>query len=100
VDSQKAHDDLQIHHDKIFVCTVTDPTGTLLNVRTLPNSNAKVVWKFENGMTAVVYDRQGSWAFIDGIREYKTGPNSSAGNQAGSGWVYFPYLTNCQLTDG
>jgi hypothetical protein len=49
-----AHDEIQIHHDKILACTVEDPTKTPLNVRTLPNSNATIVWKFENGMTVKV----------------------------------------------
>jgi hypothetical protein len=70
-----------------LVCTVADPTGTPLNVRTSPNG--PVVNRFRNGTSVIIHDRQGQWAFAEG---YDWASND---NMIGEGWIYFPYVTNC-----
>jgi hypothetical protein len=87
---------VEIKHDRFLSCVVADPTGTPLKVRSLPNRNSKSVFEFRNGTIVVIYDRQGPWAFVGGLEKIA----EHASNFAGSGWVYFPYLTDCKWEIG
>jgi hypothetical protein len=62
------------------VCTVADPSGTPLNVRSQPNGS--ILGALNNDTSVVVKERRGQWASI--VPE-------SAGK---SGWVWAEYL-NC-----
>ena len=70
------------------VCVVSDPTGTLLNVRDEPNG--RVVGEIHNGVWVKATDRTTSrgkpWAFIH---------DSDAAGTLGEplGWVFAAYLT-------
>lgn len=67
-------------------CTVADPTGTMLNVRTAPStSSGTTVDKLENGTVVQVFQQQDNWAFV------RTNDNS-----ASAGWVYSPFLNSCR----
>jgi len=46
-------------------CSVADPTGTPLNIRSLPTSkNGVTVAKIANGVPVIVLDQTGDWVFI------------------------------------
>jgi SH3-like domain-containing protein len=65
-------------------CVVADPTGTPLNVRTVPSTTAgATVDKLQNGTTVQVLQQHDNWAFVRN-QSYST-----------SGWVYSPFLTGC-----
>jgi hypothetical protein len=46
-------------------CEIADPTGTPLNIRTLPSARAgRTVATIANDTTVIVLDRSGDWLFI------------------------------------
>lgn len=46
-------------------CDIADPTGTPLNIRTLPSARAgRTVATIANDTTVIVLDRSGDWLFI------------------------------------
>jgi hypothetical protein len=46
-------------------CAVADPTGTPLNIRSLPSSKeGQTVATIANGVTVIVLDQNGNWVFI------------------------------------
>jgi len=63
------------------VCTVADPSGTPLNVRSQPKPNGSILGALNNDTSVVVKERRGQWASI--VPE-------SAGK---SGWVWAEYLS-------
>jgi hypothetical protein len=63
------------------VCTVADPSGTPLNVRSQPKPNGSILGALDNDTSVVVKERRGQWASI--VPE-------SAGK---SGWVWAEYLS-------
>jgi uncharacterized protein YraI len=63
------------------VCTVADPSGTPLNVRSQPTPNGSILGALNNDASVVVKERRGQWASI--VPE-------SAGK---SGWVWAEYLS-------
>jgi uncharacterized protein YraI len=65
-------------------CYVADPTGTPLNVRSLPNGS--ILGALHNGIRVNVVARRGDWVRIVAT-ERDTGK---------SGWVYLDYL-DCTL---
>lgn len=67
----------------VGTCIVADPTGTPLNVRSMPSKGA-VVDTVRNGTVVGVVQVQGDWAFV----------RAQGGVQ---GWVYGPSLTNCEV---
>ena len=44
-------------------CVVADPTGTPLNIRSLPNGG-KIMGTIQNGVPVMIKDELGKWAFI------------------------------------
>jgi hypothetical protein len=71
----------------IPVCTVADPTGTPLNIRSMPNGT--IIGAFKNGAPVIVLDIKNQWAFL-----YEANQPAPV-----SGWVFGPYLANCHWTD-
>ena len=68
------------------VCTVADPTGTPLNVRTAPADQVKHTLPngFELDIIEIKKDSKGiEWAYVSGYYQGKGGP---------IGWVYMKYL--------
>jgi uncharacterized protein YraI len=63
------------------VCTVADPSGTPLNVRSQPKLDGSILGALNNDTSVVVKERRGQWASI--VPE-------SAGK---SGWVWAEYLS-------
>src|SRR5215831_6194374 len=63
------------------VCTVADPSGTPLNVRSQPKRNGSILGALNNDTSVVVKERRGQWASI--VPE-------SAGKP---GWVWAEYLS-------
>jgi uncharacterized protein YgiM (DUF1202 family) len=63
------------------VCTVADPSGTPLNVRSQPKLDGSILGALNNDTAVVVKERRGQWASI--VPE-------SAGK---SGWVWAEYLS-------
>jgi Bacterial SH3 domain len=63
------------------VCTVADPSGTPLNVRSQPKPNGSILGALNNDTSVVVKERRGQWASI---------VPDSAGK---SGWVWAEYLS-------
>jgi hypothetical protein len=70
-----------------FVCTVTDPTDTPLNVRSQPNG--KILGALHNDTKVLVTEKtkDWKWAKIIPIDMDKTGK---------TGWVFYDYL-DCTL---
>jgi uncharacterized protein YgiM (DUF1202 family) len=62
------------------VCTVADPSGTPLNVRSQPKPNGSILGALNNDTSVVVKERRGQWASIV--------PESGK-----SGWVWAEYLS-------
>jgi uncharacterized protein YgiM (DUF1202 family) len=48
-------------------CTVADPTGTPLNIRTKPTDTGSVVYTFKNDTAVFTYDEVGQWVFVKGF---------------------------------
>jgi hypothetical protein len=74
-----------------WVCKVTDPTGTPLNVRSEPNSNAKVLRTVKNGREAIIEDvtKDDCWALVI-IVEPKFDKD---GLPIPDGWVFMTWTT-------
>jgi len=55
-----------VEHGELYgKCEVADPTGTPLNIRTLPSAKSgRTVASIANDTTVVVLDRSGDWLFI------------------------------------
>jgi hypothetical protein len=73
------------------VCRVADPTGTPLNVRTLPNG--KIIGNFANGTDVSILDstifKNKQWVFIQGSSHEEVGDITVAG------WVFRDFLAFC-----
>jgi uncharacterized protein YraI len=65
-------------------CTVADPSGTPLNVRTGPSSGTAIRGALNNGILVVVRERRGKWASV-------------VPDEGKAGWVWGEYL-NCRAT--
>jgi hypothetical protein len=63
------------------VCTVADPSGTPLNVRSQPKPNGSILGALNNDTSVVVKERRGQWARI--VPE----------NSGKAGWVWEDYLS-------
>src|SRR3974377_910390 len=64
-------------------CRVADPTGTPLNVRTIPGGR-KIVEKLKNGTKVTILDSKNDWAYVGLISEND--------HLVPTGWVYRKYL--------
>ena len=62
------------------VCTVSDPTGTPLNVRAQPKQNGSILGALNNDTSVVVKERRGQWASIVGRASYPRALASRVGS--------------------
>jgi hypothetical protein len=70
-------------HAGVTECRVADPTGTPLNVRTIPGGR-KIVETLKNGTQVTILDSKNDWAYI--------GLVSEKDHLIPTGWVYRKYL--------
>jgi uncharacterized protein YraI len=78
----------------VWTCKVTDPTGTPLNVRSEPNSNAKVLRTLKNGLEVIIGEvsEDGRWAQVLTVKG-KTKLDKD-GLPIFDGWAFMKYLDN------
>jgi hypothetical protein len=77
-----------------WTCRVIDPTGTPLNVRSEPNSNAKILRTLKNNMEVIIGEvsEDGRWAQVLTV---KGKPKfDKDGLPIFDGWVFMKYLDN------
>ena len=72
------------------VCRVSDPTGTPLNVRTVPGGT-KIVDTLQNGTLVTILDTKNKWAYI-GLLPGKNEAPQGDKIVVPTGWVYRDYL--------
>jgi len=75
---------------EVLVCHVTDPTGTPLNVRTVPGGET-IVDTLKNGTPVTIIDTKNKWAYIGLLSEESEMPKGDK-SIAPTGWVYREYL--------
>jgi hypothetical protein len=77
-------------HAEVPVCRVADPTGTPLNVRTVP-SGKTIVETLKNGTRVTILDTKKNWAYIALLPEED---ETAVGDKlvVPTGWVYREYL--------
>jgi Bacterial SH3 domain len=79
-----------------WTCKVTDPTGTPLNVRSEPNSGAKVIGTLKNGLEVIIGEvtEDGRWAEVIPVVKGRKPKFDGDGLPVFDGWVFMKYLDN------
>jgi hypothetical protein len=76
---------------QVSVCRVADPTGTPLNVRTVPGGG-KIVDTVRNGARVEILDTKNKWAYI-GLLPEEDDIADRDKQIVPTGWVYREYLS-------